>query len=102
LQQLLNSGELVKRGIYDNNELEIIVGWARDDHYPLMQIEACNVLAACLHRTDTQFNISKQEVTSRISDKTTGCLTQMLHYVLQKKIQIHREIEIIENEQKEF
>eukprot|EP01128_Nolandella_sp_AFSM9_P009843 TRINITY_DN6509_c0_g1_i1.p1 TRINITY_DN6509_c0_g1~~TRINITY_DN6509_c0_g1_i1.p1 ORF type:complete len:339 (-),score=62.10 TRINITY_DN6509_c0_g1_i1:79-981(-) len=92
LVTLANEGKLESRGLYNETELEIVMKWARDEANAELRKIAAKVLAACLHRSDTQFNLPKANVARRISSSSDGCLPFILDMVLEGSISVHREI----------
>lgn len=41
------------RGLYTEEELDIVVEWARDEKNPKTRLAAAKVLAACIHRSES-------------------------------------------------
>eukprot|EP01130_Rhizamoeba_saxonica_P011824 TRINITY_DN4929_c0_g2_i1.p1 TRINITY_DN4929_c0_g2~~TRINITY_DN4929_c0_g2_i1.p1 ORF type:complete len:1295 (-),score=275.79 TRINITY_DN4929_c0_g2_i1:35-3886(-) len=97
LEELLMSGSLENRGLYNEDELETVMSYVRGND-PEKKIRAARVLASCITRDDTQFRIPKKSVANSISHKDNGCFNYMMELVIEGSVQVHREIPIDELE----
>eukprot|EP01127_Copromyxa_protea_P010497 TRINITY_DN2552_c0_g2_i1.p1 TRINITY_DN2552_c0_g2~~TRINITY_DN2552_c0_g2_i1.p1 ORF type:complete len:1280 (+),score=216.70 TRINITY_DN2552_c0_g2_i1:44-3883(+) len=93
IEELLTSGRLEVRGLYNEEELEAVIGWSRNNKDVERQKMAIRVLAACLHRRDKQFKVSTWDVTHTITSHKGGCFPLMLDMVMQGTISVHTELD---------
>lgn len=92
LLTLLNSGELASRGLFEKDELEIVMEWLRDTSNPERQIMAATVIASSIALPAKKYTLNRSEICKAITNKENGCLQILLGFVKDGLIKLHNEI----------
>jgi len=87
---MLVTGTLEQRGLYTMDELELIMGCLKNDSRT--RLAAARVIAYSITRVDSHFNIPKNDILHRITDKNAGCLGHLVDLAIERSISLHTEI----------
>jgi serine/threonine protein kinase len=94
LDGLLFSRELESRGLCNEEELDILIGWvnAVSDGKDRHSLAAARALVSLLRRPDTEFTLRSEQICEKVISKTGGCLTRLLEMGHKGEIELHKEI----------
>eukprot|EP01128_Nolandella_sp_AFSM9_P004843 TRINITY_DN2260_c0_g1_i2.p1 TRINITY_DN2260_c0_g1~~TRINITY_DN2260_c0_g1_i2.p1 ORF type:complete len:856 (-),score=171.17 TRINITY_DN2260_c0_g1_i2:1916-4483(-) len=90
LEGLLWSREIDTRGLCSQLELDVLIDWVNTDSPNC--VSSANAICSLLHRDETEFALSQQTISKRITDPTDGCLKALLELSNAEKITVHQQI----------
>jgi serine/threonine protein kinase len=95
IRTMLTSGQLLTRGIYNEEELTYLVGWMEEESE--LRLPAAKALASFLHKSPSEFALARETICRAITKSKQG-LQYLLSLAISGTVQIHREFDESEYE----